>query len=305
MDIVKMTENEFLESGMEVVFQKRYDVPGSIKSSITCFELNESFSKPDSGVMIYNVQKNEEDKKLDLRFCVTGNRYCDKENCNECTGSMTGVCESSRDMLSLFSFSFTPNYLQQFTGSDKSSDNKKDKVLSFEYKTSFTKLFPLRARHRSSLANLLEGNYSGAMENIFFNSKIHEVLLYSMDYLADENDKEIFTCRFLADDAGKAKIFHAKDVLLENIGEPMTIKALSRRVGINECYLKKGFKEVFGTTIFDFYQQQRMDHAKYLLYQKGLSVTDVANILGYSSISHFSSAFKKQTGIKPCELLLK
>jgi AraC-like DNA-binding protein len=48
-----------------------------------------------------------------------------------------------------------------------------------------------------------------------------------------------------------------------------------------------------------------MDHAKYLLYQKGLSVTDVAAILGYSTISHFSAAFKKQTGIKPCELLLR
>jgi len=47
-----------------------------------------------------------------------------------------------------------------------------------------------------------------------------------------------------------------------------------------------------------------MEHAKYLLYEKGLSVTDVSAILGYSSISHFSTAFKKHTGLKPCELLL-
>ncbi len=84
-----------------------------------------------------------------------------------------------------------------------------------------------------------------------------------------------------------------------------TIRDLARRVAINECYLKKGFKEIFGTTIFDFYQSQRMEHAKYLLYDKGLSVTEVSHLLGYSSISHFSTAFKKQTGIKPCELLLR
>jgi AraC family transcriptional regulator len=78
---------------------------------------------------------------------------------------------------------------------------------------------------------------------------------------------------------------------------------LSRKVAINECYLKKGFKEMFGTTIFDFYQGQRMEHAKYLLYEKGLSVTEVSVMLGYSSISHFSTAFKKHTGLKPCELL--
>ena len=95
----------------------------------------------------------------------------------------------------------------------------------------------------------------------------------------------------------------ARDVLLKNINTPITIKQLSKKVGINECYLKKGFKEIFGSTIFEFYQTQRMEHAKYLLYEKGLSVTEVSDLLNYSSISHFSTAFKKQTGIKPCELL--
>ena len=54
-----------------------------------------------------------------------------------------------------------------------------------------------------------------------------------------------------------------------------------------------------------YYQSQRMEHARYLLYEKGLSVTDVSMMLGYSSISHFSTAFKKHTGLKPCELLLR
>jgi len=48
---------------------------------------------------------------------------------------------------------------------------------------------------------------------------------------------------------------------------------------------------MFGTTIFDFYQSQRMEHARYLLYEKGLSVRSFHNA-GYSSISHFSTAFK-------------
>ncbi|HAZ91832.1 MAG TPA: AraC family transcriptional regulator, partial [Chitinophagaceae bacterium] len=105
-------------------------------------------------------------------------------------------------------------------------------------------------------------------------------------------------------EADREKIIKAREILLQHIGEPITIKALSRKVAINECYLKKGFKEIFGTTIFDFYQGQRMEHAKYLLYDKGLSVTEVSMLLGYSSISHFSTAFKKHTGLKPCELLL-
>jgi AraC family transcriptional regulator len=175
-------------------------------------------------------------------------------------------------------------------------------VLAFKHPNSFTKIFPVCARKRITLDALLNHSYSGAMENIFTNAKVHELLLYSLECLVDEKE-EGFVCKFLDDDFGKERIYQAREILLQRIGEPITIKELSRKVAINECYLKKGFKEVFGTTIFDFYQQQRMEHAKYLLYEKGLSVTDVSALLGYSSISHFSAAFKKHTGLKPCDLL--
>src|SRR3954464_13728096 len=121
----------------------------------------------------------------------------------------------------------------------------------------------------------------------------------------EEKQLDTDTNKFLANEADREKILKAREVLLQHIGEPITIRELSRKVAINECYLKKGFKEMFGTTIFEFYQSQRMEHAKYLLYEKGLTVTDVSDILGYSSISHFSTAFKKHTGLKPCELLLR
>ena len=114
-----------------------------------------------------------------------------------------------------------------------------------------------------------------------------------------------FSCKFLCNETDRSKIVKARDILLQQLGEPLTIKELSRKVAINECYLKKGFKALFGTTIFDFYQSERMQYARYLLYEKGLSVTEVSFMLGYSSISHFSTAFKKHTGLKPCELLLR
>ena len=119
----------------------------------------------------------------------------------------------------------------------------------------------------------------------------------------EDKEIDVVANKFLANEADREKISRAREILLQQIGEPITIKELSRKVAINECYLKKGFKEMFGTTIFDFYQSQRMEHAKYLLYEKGLTVTEISVMLGYSSISHFSTAFKKHTGLKPCELL--
>ncbi len=161
---------------------------------------------------------------------------------------------------------------------------------------------PLCGRTKNILDALLNHSYSESLENIFINAQTQMLLLYSMDCMAGEGE-DSFSCKFLANGADREKIALAREILLKHISEPLTIKELSRKAAINECYLKKGFKEMYGTTIFDFFQSQRMEHAKYLLYEKGLSVTDVSALLGYSSISHFSTAFKKHTGLKPCELL--
>ena len=67
--------------------------------------------------------------------------------------------------------------------------------------------------------------------------------------------------------------------------------------------LKKGFKAMFGKTIHEYLQYQRIERAKELVQQKNLTVNEVAFRLGFGSASHFSTSFKKIAGIKPCELL--
>ena len=50
---------------------------------------------------------------------------------------------------------------------------------------------------------------------------------------------------------------------------------------------------MFGTTIFDFYQSQRMEHARFLLYEKGLSVTEVSLMLGLFFYFSFFDCIQK------------
>lgn len=110
-------------------------------------------------------------------------------------------------------------------------------------------------------------------------------------------------CRFLAHESEREKILKARDILDAHYDEKLTIKALARKVAMNECYLKKGFKTLTGSTIHEYTAARRIATAKHMLQAEGRSVTEVAAKLGYSSISHFSTAFKKATGLKPCELL--
>lgn len=301
LEILKLGQKNFSIPGMDLLYEKEQNIPGSINYNISRYYAQDAWLAEDTGMMVYHFNENKpEENFLELRFCASGNKYCFDKSCSFCEKQPTD-CNGQQTTLDVFSFHFSSTFLYQFTQNVKVT-NRKDEVLAFKHPNAFTKVFPVCPKKRNVLDSLLNHSYTGALENIFINAKIHELLLYSLDCLVDEKE-EGFNCKFLEDERSRLAIYDARDILLKHIGDPLTIKELSRKVAINECYLKKGFKEIFGTTIFDFYQQLRMEHAKYLLYEKSLSVTDASALLGYSSISHFSAAFKKHTGLKPCELL--
>jgi AraC-like DNA-binding protein len=303
MEILEHLEQPQSFAGMAMLYQKGQHIPGSTQYQIKRFLATEQGPQEDQGMFIYHYNASSpKDNFVELRFCITGNRYCDNKVCGQCNQIPTEECSGPIKTFDVFSFHFTSTFLHQFVHNVK-VNSKKDEILAFKFTETFTKNFSLYIRTRKALDEILNHSYTGSMENIFINAKIHELLLFTLETIVEEKEQEVFACKFLADERGKDSIYQAREILLQHIGDPITIKELSRKVAMNECYLKKGFKEVFGTTIFDYYQQQRMEHAKYLLYEKSMSVTDVSALLGYSSISHFSAAFKKHTGLKPCELL--
>ena len=293
-----------MQEEMDLVHQKVQKIPGTVQYAINRYRKLPHLNFDDAGMMVYNYRPNEaKESTLELVFCVTGNRYCRQKGteCNFCKNAQPGRCQEMVDTVDVAAFRFNSDHLSQFVKSIKTTSFS-ESILNFSHTSSFSKLLPLCGKTRNVLEALLNHSYSESLENIFINAQTQMLLLYSMECMAGDGE-ESFSCKFLANDADREKIALARKILLEHISEPLTIKELSRKAAINECYLKKGFKEMYGTTIFDFFQSQRMEHAKYSLYEKGLSVTDVSAMLGYSSISHFSTAFKKHTGLKPCELL--
>jgi len=304
-DILSLAYKQpFMENELETLQDLDRSVPGSVHYTIKRYKKQAQWNIDDTGMLVYHYEKNNPaEHYLELKFCITGNVYCRQKQteCDFCKLNSKS-CIEKVDSVDVLSFSFKPSYLTQFVKGKQR--NISDEVLAFTHPTSFSKMLPLCGKTRMAIEALLNHTYTDTLQNIFINAQTQILLLYSMDCMLGGDKEETFVCKFLANEADRDKITKAREVLLQHIGEPLTIKALSRKVAINECYLKKGFKEMFGTTIFDFYQSQRMEHAKYLLYDKGLSVTEVSMLLGYSSISHFSTAFKKHTGLKPCELLV-
>jgi AraC family transcriptional regulator len=299
-----MANSHVMGNHYELLHEREQLIPGSVQYSIRRFRKLPDFNMDDTGMMVYHFKKEQpKENFLELRFCISGNIYCRQKNseCNQCKYGESKKCTEREESVDVVSFKFSPAHLSQFVKGIKQTSFSEN-ILNFKHSSSFSRTLPLCGKTRMLLEGLLNHTYSDSLENIYINAQTQMLLLYSMECMVGDKE-DVFECKFLANEADREKIRQAREILLKHISEPLTIKALSRKVAINECYLKKGFKEMFGTTIFDFFQSQRMEHAKYLLYEKGLSVTEVSMLLGYSSISHFSTAFKKHTGLKPCELL--
>ncbi|AUJ72301.1 MULTISPECIES: AraC family transcriptional regulator [unclassified Pseudoalteromonas] len=100
----------------------------------------------------------------------------------------------------------------------------------------------------------------------------------------------------------KKQLIAARDFLLSDLSCPPTISDVAKVVGLNQCKLKKGFKVLFNNTVYGCFQEERMHKAMNLL--KDNNVTETAVSLGYSNVSHFSVAFRKQFGVLPKEARL-
>ncbi|GAB2578929.1 helix-turn-helix domain-containing protein [Spirosoma areae] len=74
---------------------------------------------------------------------------------------------------------------------------------------------------------------------------------------------------------------------------------LARIAGMSISKLTDLYRQVFGDSIYDYFQKARMDEAGYLLTQAGYSVSETGHRLGFSNLSHFSRLFEKHYGITP------
>lgn len=84
---------------------------------------------------------------------------------------------------------------------------------------------------------------------------------------------------------------------------PPTIREMSRQFAMSESKLKKVFKTVFGLPPYEYYQKNRMQKARQLLVSGNFSIKDVGYTLGYSNLSNFTLAFKKEFGKLPSEVV--
>jgi AraC-like DNA-binding protein len=85
----------------------------------------------------------------------------------------------------------------------------------------------------------------------------------------------------------------------DNLSNNISVQDIARHVGLDRTYLYRIFKETTGMSIQSYIQHTRLEKACHLLKCSNLSSSQIALLCGYSSAQHFSSCFKKETGLSP------
>lgn len=145
--------------------------------------------------------------------------------------------------------------------------------------------------------HLLASPYHGARELIYVEAKCAEILCASIGMWIGSLDVsqsgEILSSRDLR------LIGRARELIVADLQKTMTIPELARAVGTNASKLKRGFKFLYGVTIFEYSQRCRMHEALRLLVQERLPVGQVALAVGYQHQTSFTTSFRDFFGFSP------
>jgi AraC-like DNA-binding protein len=144
--------------------------------------------------------------------------------------------------------------------------------------------------------------FQGVTKKIYLHGKIFELIALQLAPILENEVKKQTKPRLKPDTV--ARIHHARDILHCRLQNPPSSLELAQNIGVSERTLRRGFRELFDTTVFGYLMQRRMEKAQMLLREGNSSVAEVANLVGYSHLGLFANVFKRQYGISPKECLM-
>jgi AraC-like DNA-binding protein len=169
--------------------------------------------------------------------------------------------------------------LKTITGSNNS-------FLFFESMTAETKLL---------LKNLSTVDMTDGMSHFYMQIKVQELLYLLFQKLS----KRESAAHQNINNSDAARLLLIRNEIINDLSVPPVLRELAEIAAMSETKLKQLFKQTFGATIYNYYQQARMEEAAFLLKQGKHSVAEVGYEMGFSNLSHFSRLFEKHYGQNP------
>jgi AraC family transcriptional activator of pyochelin receptor len=145
------------------------------------------------------------------------------------------------------------------------------------------------------VSDILNTRHAGRLRHIYVKAKALELLCEVASLLAHESTSRGLRLSW----RDKRQLHKAHQLIRQDCAQAPTIGALSRQLGLNQRKLKVGFKQLYGTPVFQYVQGLRLEKALQLLQTGDYSIREVADAVGYRYARNFTSAFKSRYGVSP------
>lgn len=192
---------------------------------------------------------------------------------------------------------FTQDYFMRFipSGSSMSSDFISS-VSNGKLCTLSPKALKITPEMYTVLNDIVYCEREGLLKQLFLETNILKLLLLQFEQLENHAVKKEYKHIKKYD---IEKLHRAKKLLEDDISHHHSLAELSRNSGLNDFKLKKGFKELFGTTVFGYLHELRMENARTMLFEDTKSTSEIAGLCGYAYVQSFTTAFKNKYGTTP------
>jgi len=164
-------------------------------------------------------------------------------------------------------------------------------------------VLPLTAAARLAVESIRRCPFVGACRSVALTARGNDLLAAFIAALAPsptpQNRRLPPLTRAQAD-----RIHAAAAHLRRDLEHPPPLADLARSAGLSETSLKRGFRQVYGATVFGYLRSLRMERARTLLASGEATVLEAAALVGYSNPSNFTAAFRQEFGINPKEFQL-
>ncbi|MBE7384257.1 MAG: helix-turn-helix transcriptional regulator [Leptolyngbya sp. SIO1E4] len=158
---------------------------------------------------------------------------------------------------------------------------------------------PTTGAIRAVVRQIIDCPFSGVTKRLYLQGKVFELMALQLEGISTP----VCQNRMLKPET-MARVQQAAAILRSHLETPPCQTTLAQRVGVSDRTLRRGFKQLFGTTVLGYLTEQRLALAERLLRDTDLSVTEVVHCCGYSNPGHFAAAFKRRFGITPRQCAL-
>ena len=201
----------------------------------------------------------------------------------------------SKQPLQMVMISAHADYFQGLTSVDGELPRPLQQMMrsTKRFHQSLGKITPVMAQ---VLQQILYCPYQGSTQELYLESKAIELFALQLAQLeADLAPPKPIVLK----PSDLERVQYAKEILEQHLCNPPSLSALARQVALNECTLKRGFRQLVGTTVFGYLRNCRMQQAQKLLQSADMTIAQVATQVGYRNPEAFSTAFRRQFAISP------